>query len=136
MQVDLLEKEKSRWQSENFKERLVAKGLTEKEGINYEETFSPVAMLKFIQIILSIAAHFNYEIWQMNIKITFFNRNLDEYIYMVQPNGSIENAKEHLVCKLKRFIYRIKQASRSWNIHFDQAIKSFGFDQCSDEPCV
>jgi len=64
------------------------------------------------------------------------NGNLDECIYMVQPNGFTETAKEHLVCKLKRSIYGLKQASRSWDIHFDQAIKSYDFDQCLDESCV
>ena len=96
-----------------FKVRLVAKGFTQKEGIDNEETFSPVAMLKSIQILLSIAANFDYEIWQMDVKTTFLNGNLDEYIYMMQPNRFIEKAKEHLVCKLKRSIYGLKQASRS-----------------------
>ena len=88
-------------------------------------------MLKSIRILLSIPAHFDSEIWQMDVKITFFNNKLDKCIYMVQPNGFIEKTKKHLVCKLKRFIYGLKQASRSWNIRFDQAIKSYGFDQMS-----
>ncbi|KAH9656854.1 hypothetical protein KPL70_022837 [Citrus sinensis] len=94
---------------ETFKARLVAEGFTQKEGINYEETFSPVAMLKSIRILLSIAA---------------------------QPDGFIQKGQEHMVCKLQRSIYGLKQASRSWNIRFDQAIKSFGFIQNIDEPCV
>ena len=68
---------------ETFKARLVAKGYTQREGINYEETFSPVAMLKSIRILLSIAAHFDYEIWQMDVKIAFLNGSLDECIYIV-----------------------------------------------------
>jgi len=54
---------------------------------------------------------------------------------MMQPNRFIGKAKAYLVCKLKRSIYGLKQASRSWNIHFDQIIKSYGFDQYPDEPC-
>ena len=63
----------------------MATGFTQKEGVDYEDTFSPVAMLKSIQILLSIAAHYDYEIWQMDIKTTFLNRHLEETIYMVQP---------------------------------------------------
>ena len=63
----------------------MVKGYTQKEGIDYEETFSPVAVLKSIRILLSIATHYDYEIWQMNVKIAFLNGNLEEEIYMMQP---------------------------------------------------
>ena len=68
---------------ETFKARLVARGYTQKEGIDYEETFSPVAMLKSIRILLSIIAHYDYEIWQMDVKTKFLNGNLEEEIYMI-----------------------------------------------------
>ena len=116
---------------ETFKARLIAKGFTQKKGIDYEETFSPVAMLKSIRILLSIAAHFNYEIWKMDVKTAFLNGNLVECIYMMQPDDFIENGQEHMLCKFKRSIYGLKQVSRSWNTRFDQAIKSYGFDQMS-----
>ena len=121
---------------ETFKARLVAKEYMQKEGIDYEETFSPVAMLKSIRILLPIAAHYDYEIWKMDVKIAFLNGNLEEEIYMMQSEGFISKNQEHMVCKLKRSIYGLKQASRSWNIRFDQVIKSFGFEQNLDEPCV
>ena len=91
----------------------MAKRYTQKEGIDYEETFSPVSMLKSIRILLSIAAHYDYEIWQMDVKTTFPNGNLDEEIYMMQPEGFIAKNQEHMVCKLKISIYGLKQASRS-----------------------
>ena len=67
---------------ETFKARLVAEGFTQKEGIDYQETFSTVAMLKSIRILLSIAAVLDYEIWQMDVKTAFLNGHLEEDIYM------------------------------------------------------
>ena len=72
----------------------------------------------------------------MDVKTAFLNGNFEEEIYMMQPEGFITKNQGHIVCKLKRSIYGLKQASRSWNIRFDQAIKSFGFEQNLDKPCV
>ena len=121
---------------ETYKARLVAKGYNQKAGIDYEETFSPVAMLKSIRILLSIVAHYDYEIWHMDVKIAFLNGHIQEEIFMDQPKGFISHGQESKVCKLMRSIYGLKQASRNWNIHFDEAIKSFDFSQNMDEPCV
>ena len=78
----------------------MAKGFTKKEGIDYEETFSPVAMLKSIRILLSIAVCLDNEIWQMDVKTTFLNGNLEEDIYMQQPEDFVAGRKDNLVCKL------------------------------------
>ena len=72
----------------------------------------------------------------MDVKTAFLNRHLEDDIYMKQPEGFIPKGKEHMVCKLQRSIYELKQAFKSWNIRFDQAIKSYDFDQNIDEPCV
>ena len=72
----------------------------------------------------------------MDIKNAFFNRNLDEEIYMSQLKGFIEKCHEQKVYRLLNSIYGLKQASRSWNIKFDETIKSFGFHQSIDEACV
>ncbi|GKB92656.1 retrotransposon protein, putative, ty1-copia subclass [Tanacetum coccineum] len=105
-------------------------------GVDYEETFSPVADIRAIRILISIAAFYDYEIWQMDVKTAFLNGYLDEYIYMVQPEGFVDPKYPRKVCKLQRSIYGLKQASRSWNKRFDEEIKKFGFAQNLDEPCV
>ena len=74
---------------ETFKVRLVAKGYSQKEGIDYEETLSPAAILKSIRILLSITAHLDYEIWQMDVKTAFLNGHLEEDIYMMQQDGFV-----------------------------------------------
>ena len=119
-----------------YKARLAAKGYKQIHGIDYEETFSPVAMIKSIRIMLAIAAYHDYEIWQMDVKTAFLNGNLVEDVCMTQPDGFVDPVHTQRVCKLQRSIYGQKQASKSWNIRFDQVIKEFGFDQNVDEPCV
>ena len=86
---------------ETFKANLVAKGYTQRKWIDYEEIFSPVAMIKSIRILFSTVASLDYEIWQMDVKMTFLNDNLDESIHMVQPKGFIEKGQEGKVCELK-----------------------------------
>ena len=81
-----------------YKARLVAKGFRQVHGIDYDETFSPVAMLKSIRILLAVAAYYDYEIWQMDVKTAFFNGYLDEDIYMVQPKDFVDT--NHLMCLL------------------------------------
>ncbi|GJU79436.1 retrotransposon protein, putative, ty1-copia subclass [Tanacetum coccineum] len=100
------------------------------------KTFSPVADIRAIIILISIAACYDYEIWQMDVKTAFLNGYLDEDIYMVQPKGFVDPNHPRKVCKLQRSIYGLKQASRSWNKRFDEEIKRFGFSQNLDEPCV
>ncbi|KAI3808384.1 hypothetical protein L1987_24334 [Smallanthus sonchifolius] len=72
---------------QTFKARLVEKGFTQTKGIDYDETFSPIAMLKSIRILLAIAAYYDFEIWQMDVKNAFLNGHLTEDVYMVQPEG-------------------------------------------------
>ena len=72
----------------------------------------------------------------MLFRSAFLNGNLEEDIYMQQPEGFVASRKDNLVCKLQKSIYGLKQASRSWNIQFNQAVKSFGFTQNSDKPCI
>ncbi|GJX19264.1 retrotransposon protein, putative, ty1-copia subclass [Tanacetum coccineum] len=95
----------------HFRARLVMKGYTQTYGIDYEETFSPVAKIKSIRIMLAIAMIHDYEICQMDVKTAFLNEKLTEDVFMAQPEG-FENAKyPKRVCKLQKAIYGLKQAS-------------------------
>ena len=98
-----------------YKTRLVTKGYHQRQGIDYDETFCPIVILKSIRILLVIAAHYDYEIWQMEVNMVFLNGNLTEKVYMAQLECFIyENDRK--VCKLLRSIYVLKQASGSWNV--------------------
>ena len=121
---------------ERFKARLVAKGFTQKEGIYYKDTFSPVSKKDSLRIIMALVAHFDLELHQMDVKTAFLNGNLDEDIYMEQPEGFAKKGNEHLVCKLKKSIYGLKQASRQWYIKFNKTITSFGFKENIVDQCI
>ncbi|KAK9024988.1 hypothetical protein V6N11_064889 [Hibiscus sabdariffa] len=121
---------------QTYKGRLVAKGYRQIHGIDYDETFSPVAMFKSIRILFAIAAFHDYEIWQMDVKTAFLNGKLEEDVYMTQPEGFVTPENAGKVCKLQRSIYGLKQASGSWNLRFNDAIKEFGLIRNEDEPCV
>ena len=116
-----------------YKARLVAKGFRQIQGVDYDETFSPVAMLKSVRIMLAIAVFYDNEIWQMDAKTAFLNGHIKEELYMVQPKGFVDPKSADKVCKLQRSIYGLKQASRSWNLWFDEVIKGFGFVQTYGE---
>src|SRR4051812_42805438 len=80
-------------------------------------------MFKSIRILLAIDAFHDYEIWQMDVKTAFLNGNIDKELYMMQPEGFVDPKDASKVCKLQRSIYGLKQASRSWNLRFDQVIE-------------
>ena len=85
---------------------------------------------------IAIAAFYDYEIWQMDVKTAFLNGFLEEELYMMQPEGFVDPKGANKVCKLQRSIYGLVQASRSWNKHFDSVIKAFGFIQTFGEACI
>ncbi|KAI5338737.1 hypothetical protein L3X38_018009 [Prunus dulcis] len=88
-----------------YKARLVAEGYKPREWIDYEETFSPLAMIKSIPILIAITAYYDYEIWHMDVKTAFLKGHLHKEIYMDQPEGFICENEEGKVCKLQRSIY-------------------------------
>ncbi|GKA01858.1 retrotransposon protein, putative, ty1-copia subclass [Tanacetum coccineum] len=119
-----------------YKARLVAKGYTQTHRIDYEETFSPVAKIKSIRIMLAIAAFHDYEIWHMDVKTAFLNGKLTEDLFMVEPEGFENEKYPKRMCKLQTATYGLKQASRSWNLCFLEKFTRFGFSRSEDESCI
>ncbi|KAL0420306.1 UNVERIFIED_CONTAM: hypothetical protein Slati_3053500 [Sesamum latifolium] len=93
-------------------------------------------MAKSIWIMLVITAWYDYEIWQMDVKMTFLNGFIEEEIYMDQSEGFTVVGEEQKVCHLQRSIYGLKQASQSWNIRFDEVIRGYDFVKDDFDPCV
>ncbi|TFY52466.1 hypothetical protein EVJ58_g10003 [Rhodofomes roseus] len=110
-----------------YKARVVAKGFTQVWGQDYTETFSPVARFESVRYLLAHAALEDWEIESMDVKTAFLNGDLDEEIYMEQPEGWAVPGKENWVCLLKKAIYGLKQASRQWNAKIHKSLLDLGF---------
>ena len=121
---------------ERHKARFVAKGFTQREGIDYTETFSPVSKKYSLRIIMALVSYFDFDLHQMDVKTTFLNGNLEEEVYMKQPEGFSSSEGEHLVYKLKKSIYGLKQASHQWYLKFHEVITSFGFEENIMDQCI
>ena len=102
-----------------YKAILVVKGFSQKKGIDYSEIFSPVVKMSSIRVVLGMAATMDLEIEQLDVKTAFLHGDLEEEIYMEQPEGFMVAGKEHLVCKLKKSLYGLKQAPRQWYKKFE-----------------
>jgi hypothetical protein len=111
---------------ECYKARLVARGFTQTFGVDYNETFAHVAKFVSIRCNLALVAIEDMEIHQMDVKTTFLNGDLEEEIYMEQPEGFTEEG-EHLVCKLHKSLYGLKQSPKAWNQKLDVFLKSIEF---------
>ena len=96
------------------KSRLVVRGYTQVEGIDFDETFTPVARLEYIRILLAITSHLNFKLYQIDVKSAFLNEMLQEEVYVEQPKGFVNPHIPGDVYKLKRALYKLKQAPRAW----------------------
>ncbi|KAL0444267.1 UNVERIFIED_CONTAM: Retrovirus-related Pol polyprotein from transposon TNT 1-94 [Sesamum latifolium] len=123
-------------ESTRYKARLVAKGFTQKQGIDFTEIFSPVVKYTTVRIILALTAHFNWELKQMDVRTTFLHGDLDETIYMSQPDGFISDIHPDHVCLLKKSLYGLKQSPRQWNKKFDLFMQSLKFQRSAFDPCL
>ena len=120
-----------------YKARLVAKGYEQELGFDYdyEDISSPVARFESIRTLLVYGMKLGMEFHHMDVTSAFLNGNLKETIYMSQPEGYISE-NENLVCRLKKAIYGLKQASRCWNNSFSNKLIKFGFQQSVNDPCL
>ena len=107
-------KRDSKGNKERYKARLVAKGFTQREGIDYNETFSSVSLKDLFRFIMALLAHFDLKLYQMGVKTAFLNGEIDETIYMEQPENFMTRGLECMACKLKKSLYGLKQSPRLW----------------------
>jgi FtsZ-interacting cell division protein YlmF len=109
------------------KARLVCKGYAQIEGLDFDETFAPVARLEAIRMFLAYACHKQFKVYQMDVKSSFLNGDLKEEVYMEQPEGFQLSDNPDFVCKLKKALYGLKQAPRAWYYKLDKYLQDKGF---------
>ncbi|GJT52818.1 retrovirus-related pol polyprotein from transposon TNT 1-94 [Tanacetum coccineum] len=109
------------------KARLVAKGYAQEEGIDFEESFAPVARLEAVRIFVAYAAHKSFPIYQMDVKTAFLNGPLKEEVYVAQPEGFVDPDHPEKVYLLRKALLWIKAILRSWYDDFPTSMMSKGF---------
>ena len=112
-----------------FKARLVAKGFTQSYGVDYQETFAPVAKLNTVRILLSLAVNCDWPLYQLDVKNAFLNGDLEEEVYMEIPPGMKKHYSGRVVCKLLKSLYGLKQSPRAWFDKFAKLVVKHGYTQ-------
>jgi transposase InsO family protein len=121
---------------QKHKARLVAKGYSQQPGVDYNETFAPVARLDTIRALIALAAQKRWSIYQLDVKSAFLNGVLEEEIYVEQPQGFVVKGNEGKVLRLRKALYGLKQAPRAWYSRIDQYFMDRGFRRSKSEPTL
>ena len=121
---------------DHLKARLVAKRYTQIYGLDFSDTFSPVAKLASVRILIALAATYRWSISQLDVKNAFIHGDLVDEVYMEQPSGFIASGKSSLVCKLRKSLYGLKQSPRAWFGHFSKVVMEFGLKRCGVDHSV
>jgi hypothetical protein len=111
----------------------VAKGYAQKQGVDFDEVFAPVARMDTVRLLLALAAHQKWEVHHMDVKSAFLNGDLSEQVYVNQPAGFVDSKNQSKVLKLRKALYGLKQAPRAWNAKLDESLKNLGFEKCPME---
>lgn len=117
-----------------YKARLVCRGFSQKEGVDFNQTFSPVARFDTIRAVLSVAASENLKVAQFDVKTAFLNGFLEEKVYMDQPKGFQDDTDR--VCKLEKSLYGLKPSPRCWNKRFKEVLLRIGLYESKTDPCL
>lgn len=121
---------------QKHKARLVAKGYSQQQGIDFEETFSPVARFETVRIILALAAQFQLPVFQFDVKSAFLNGDLNEEVYVAQPQGLVVDGAANKAYRLRKALYGLKQAPRAWYSKIDSLFRESGFKRSENEPTL
>jgi hypothetical protein len=120
-----------------FKARLVVRGFSQRHGVDFDETFAPVAHQTSIRVLLAIAAQHNLQIRQIDIVGAFLNGEIQDDIFIQQPEGFVVKGQEHHVCRLNKALYGLKQAGMIWNSKLDQFLTTeAGLQRAKADPCI
>lgn len=116
---------------DKHKARLVAQGFTQKFGVDYKETFAPVAKMTTVRVLLSVAINNGWSLFQMDVKNAFLHGDLEEEVFMKLPPGHPQSDNSNLVCQLHKSIYGLKQSPRAWHAKLSTALEALSFRRSS-----
>ena len=121
---------------ERYKARLVAQGFNQRQGADYDETFCPVVRMESFRTLVALSTQHNLELHHVDVTTAFLNGVLEEEVFMRQPEGYTKPEEEHLVCKLSKSIYGLKQSPRCWNTALHAHLVKMNFEQLHSDPCI